>query len=86
MKKFFEGVVNFIYGIVTGTKRVRLFLTPLFGFVFSCIVLLLLFLSLYLDYFWYAKDAQLLTSRAWKSKASEAVLISVDWFFAVRTG
>jgi len=51
MKKFFEGVVNFIYGIVTGTKRVRLFLTPLFGFVFSCIVLLLIFLSLYLDYF-----------------------------------
>ncbi len=51
MKKLIEGVVNFIYGIATGTKRARLFLTPLFGCVFSGVVLLLIFLSLYLDHF-----------------------------------
>lgn len=51
MKKFIEGAVNFIYRIATGTKRVRLFLTPLFGFVFPCIVILLILLSLYLDRF-----------------------------------
>jgi protein-S-isoprenylcysteine O-methyltransferase Ste14 len=49
MKKFIEGIVNFIYRITTGTKRTRLFLTPLFGSVFSCIVLLLIVISFYLD-------------------------------------
>jgi protein-S-isoprenylcysteine O-methyltransferase Ste14 len=51
MKEFIEGVINFIYKITTGTKKMRLFLTPLFGFVFFCIVLLLIFISFYLDRF-----------------------------------
>lgn len=51
MKKFIKGVINFIYKVVTGTKRIRMFLTPLFGFVFFCIVLLLIFVSFYLDRF-----------------------------------
>ncbi len=51
MKKYIEGVVNFIYSITTGTKRVRLLLTPLFALVFFCIVMFLIALSLYLDRF-----------------------------------
>jgi len=51
MKTFTEGVVNFIYSITTGTKRVRLLLTPLFALVFFGIVMFLIAVSLYLDRF-----------------------------------
>jgi len=52
MKEFPEAVINFIYKVATGTKRMRVLLTPLFGSVFFCIVLLLIFSSFYLDSFW----------------------------------
>lgn len=51
MKKFVEGVVNFIYSVTTGTERVRLWLTPLFVLVFFCIVMLLIVVSFYVDHF-----------------------------------
>jgi protein-S-isoprenylcysteine O-methyltransferase Ste14 len=51
MKTFQEWVINFIYRIATGTKRIRLILTPLVGLVFFCIVLLLIFTSFFLDRF-----------------------------------
>ena len=51
MKAFREQIVNFIYKVVTGTKRMRLLLTPLFASIFFCIVLLLIFTSFYLDRF-----------------------------------
>lgn len=46
-----ERIVYFLYRITTGAKGVRVLLTPLLGFVFFCIVLLLIFLSFYLDRF-----------------------------------
>ena len=51
MKAFWEQIINFIYKVVTGTKRIRLLLTPLFASIFFCIVLLLIFTSFYLDRF-----------------------------------
>jgi protein-S-isoprenylcysteine O-methyltransferase Ste14 len=51
MKAFREQIINFIYKVVTGTKRMRLLLTPLFASIFFCIVLLLIFTSFYLDRF-----------------------------------
>ena len=51
MKIFREQIINFIYKVVTGTKRMRLLLTPLFASIFFCIVLLLIFTSFYLDRF-----------------------------------
>ncbi|MBN1472460.1 MAG: isoprenylcysteine carboxylmethyltransferase family protein [Syntrophaceae bacterium] len=51
MQKFIEGVVNCIYRITTGTKRVRLLLTPLFALVFFCVVIFLIVVSLSLDRF-----------------------------------
>ena len=51
MKAFREQIINFIYTVVTGTKRMRLLLTPLFASIFFCIVLLLIFTSFYLDRF-----------------------------------
>jgi len=52
MKAFREQIINFIYKVVTGTKRMRLILTPLFASIFFCIVLLLILTSFYLDRFW----------------------------------
>jgi protein-S-isoprenylcysteine O-methyltransferase Ste14 len=49
MKAFREQIVNFIYKVVTGTKRFRLLLTPLLGSIFFCMVLLLIVTSFYLD-------------------------------------
>jgi len=46
-----EGIINLIYKIATGTKRIRVILTPLVGFIFFCIVLLLIFVSFFLDRF-----------------------------------
>jgi len=52
MKAFREQIINFIYKVVvTGTKRMRLLLTPLFASIFFCIVLLFIFTSFYLDRF-----------------------------------
>ena len=52
MKAFREWIINLVYNVATGTKRIRLILTPLVGFIFLCIVLLLIFTSFYLDRFW----------------------------------
>lgn len=46
-----EQVINFIYETVTGAKKKRTILTPLFGFVFFCMVLSLIIVSFYLDRF-----------------------------------
>jgi len=46
-----ERVINFIYKIATGAKRIRMILTPLFGFIFFCIVFLLICTSFFLDRF-----------------------------------
>ncbi len=51
MKEFREWIINLVYKIATGTKRIRIILTPLVGFIFFCIVLLLIFTSFYLDRF-----------------------------------
>jgi protein-S-isoprenylcysteine O-methyltransferase Ste14 len=51
MKEFLERIVTLLHKGVTGAKRVRLLLTPLFAFVFFGIVLLLIFASFYLDRF-----------------------------------
>ena len=51
MKKFREWIINLVYKIATGTRRIRIILTPLVGFIFFCIVLLLIFTSFYLDRF-----------------------------------
>lgn len=52
MKKFFEWIINLIYKGATGTKRIRMILTPVGGFIFFCIVLLLMSISFYLDHLW----------------------------------
>jgi len=51
MRVFQEQIINFIYRIVTGSKRIRMILTPLVGFFFLCIVLLLTASSFFLDRF-----------------------------------
>jgi protein-S-isoprenylcysteine O-methyltransferase Ste14 len=51
MKELIEGIINYIYKITTGATKTRVLLTPVFGFVFSFIVLLLIFVSFYLDSF-----------------------------------
>jgi protein-S-isoprenylcysteine O-methyltransferase Ste14 len=51
MKAFREQIINLIYKVATGTKRVRMLLTPLVGSIFFCIVLLLIFTSFFLDRF-----------------------------------
>ena len=51
MKDIFEGIIKFLYKTATGTKRMRVLLTPLLGSVFFCIVMLLIFSSFYLDRF-----------------------------------
>jgi protein-S-isoprenylcysteine O-methyltransferase Ste14 len=52
VKEFLERIINLIYKVATGTKRIRMMLTPLVGFVFFCIVLFLISISFYLDHFW----------------------------------
>ena len=47
MKEFREWIINLIYKGATGTKRIRMILTPLVGFIFFCIVLLLILISFY---------------------------------------
>jgi len=51
MKAFREWIINLIYNVATGTKKIRLILTPLVGFIFFCIVLLLIVTSFFLDRF-----------------------------------
>jgi protein-S-isoprenylcysteine O-methyltransferase Ste14 len=51
MKALREWIINFIYKSATGTKRIRVILTPLVGFIFFCIVLLLILASFFLDRF-----------------------------------
>ena len=51
MNAFQERIINLIYKVATGTKRLRLMLTPLVGLVFFCIVLLLIISSFFLDRF-----------------------------------
>jgi protein-S-isoprenylcysteine O-methyltransferase Ste14 len=51
MKKVCEGVINFFYNAATGTRRTRAFLTPLFGSVFLCFILLLIVISFFLNRF-----------------------------------
>jgi protein-S-isoprenylcysteine O-methyltransferase Ste14 len=51
MNTFRERIINLIYEIVTGTKRIRMILTPLVGAIFFCIVLFLIFASFFLDRF-----------------------------------
>jgi protein-S-isoprenylcysteine O-methyltransferase Ste14 len=52
MKELFEWIINLIYKAATGTKRIRMILTPLVGFIFFCIVLLLILISFCLDHLW----------------------------------
>ena len=51
METLRERIITVIYKTVTGTKRIRMLLTPLFGSIFFCIVLLLIVTSFYLDRF-----------------------------------
>lgn len=51
MNRFREKMINFIYKTVTGAKRKRALLTPLFALFFFCIVLALIIISFYLDRF-----------------------------------
>ena len=51
MKSLRELIINLIYKAATGTKRIRMILTPLVGFIFSCIVLSLIVFSFFLDQF-----------------------------------
>jgi protein-S-isoprenylcysteine O-methyltransferase Ste14 len=44
-------MINLIYSGATSTKKIRLILTPLVGFIFLFIVLLLIFTSFFLDRF-----------------------------------
>jgi len=51
MNTFRERIINFIYNSATGTEGLRKILTPLFGAIFFCIVLFLIFASFFLDRF-----------------------------------
>jgi protein-S-isoprenylcysteine O-methyltransferase Ste14 len=46
-----ERIIDFFYQTATGAKRLRLLLTPIFGLVFSLVVLLMILVSFYLDCF-----------------------------------
>lgn len=52
MKSIREQIINLIYRVATGTKKIRLILTPLVGLIFFSIVLLLIFSSFFLDTYW----------------------------------
>jgi hypothetical protein len=63
MKALREWIINFIYKSATGTKRIRVILTPLVGFIFFCIVLLLILAS----FFWIVfLDLENLFPNLWK--------------------
>lgn len=49
MKTLREKIIDAIYKIVTGKERIRLILTPIVGFVFFCVILLLIFAAFFLD-------------------------------------
>ncbi|MGB5218051.1 MAG: isoprenylcysteine carboxylmethyltransferase family protein [Smithella sp.] len=49
MQAIRELIINQIYKVVTGSKRIRMLLTPLLGFIFSSIVLFLIIASFYAD-------------------------------------
>jgi protein-S-isoprenylcysteine O-methyltransferase Ste14 len=49
MNAFRERIINLIYTVATGTKRVRVLLTPIVGLVFFCVVLFLIIISFFLD-------------------------------------
>ncbi|HUN53627.1 MAG TPA: isoprenylcysteine carboxylmethyltransferase family protein [Smithella sp.] len=51
MPSFRESIINIIYKGATGTKRIRILLTPLLGFIFFGIVFLLICASFFLDRF-----------------------------------
>ena len=51
MNFFFEWVIDLIYRGATSTKRIRIILTPLVGTFFICFILLVIFLSFYMDRF-----------------------------------
>jgi protein-S-isoprenylcysteine O-methyltransferase Ste14 len=51
METLRERIINLIYKRATGAKRIRMILTPLFGSIFFCIVLLLIVTSFYFDRF-----------------------------------
>lgn len=46
-----ERIIDFLYRMATGATRIRLWLTPLFGFVFFAVVVFLILISFYLDRF-----------------------------------
>ena len=49
MQAIRELIINQIYNVVTGSRRIRMLLTPLLGFIFFSIVLFLIIVSFYLD-------------------------------------
>jgi len=51
MKTLQEWIINIIYKGATSTKNIRMLLTPLVGFIFFCIVVLLILASFFLDRF-----------------------------------
>ena len=51
MKAFRESIINIIYKGATSGKRIRMLLTPLVGFIFFCIISLLILASFFLDRF-----------------------------------
>ena len=51
MKAFRESIINIIYMGATSTKKIRILLTPLVGFIFFCIISLLILGSFFLDRF-----------------------------------
>jgi protein-S-isoprenylcysteine O-methyltransferase Ste14 len=51
MKALRESIINIIYEGATSTKRIRILLTPLVGFIFFCIISLLILVSFFLDRF-----------------------------------
>lgn len=51
MKAFRESIINIIYMGATSTKKIRILLTQLVGFIFFCIISLLILGSFFLDRF-----------------------------------
>jgi protein-S-isoprenylcysteine O-methyltransferase Ste14 len=50
MNRLFERIINFLYRTATGTKRERELFTPVFALAFFCVVVLLIFISFYVDF------------------------------------
>lgn len=51
MNEFRKWIINLIYKGATSTKRIRIILTPLVGVAFLCTILLVIFISFYMDRF-----------------------------------